>query len=116
MIAHLARHSPLPSARMMIMDALDPKPVPPKRKLRWFQFGLRTLLIGVALAGVICAILVPTLRRWWEDKGIVEQYGMCPHSDAIFLDQPLNTATHGTTAYPLPPITEPLPARMPMPN
>jgi hypothetical protein len=38
----------------MIETAL-PKAEPPKRKRRWFQFSLRTLLIGVTLLAVVCA-------------------------------------------------------------
>jgi hypothetical protein len=35
------------------MDADSPKAAdPPKRKRRWFQFSLRTLLIGVTLLAI----------------------------------------------------------------
>jgi hypothetical protein len=34
------------------MQTEPPKADPPKRKRRWFQFSLRTLMIGVALFGV----------------------------------------------------------------
>ena len=39
------------------MDPTTPPSEPDrtKRKLHWFQFGLRTLLIGVAMLGVPCA-------------------------------------------------------------
>ena len=37
------------------MQTEPPKAEPPKRKRRWFQFSLRTLLIGVALLAVACA-------------------------------------------------------------
>ncbi len=41
---------------------------PPKRKRRWFQFSLRSLLIGVALLAVPCGYVgrqgeIPTRRR-----------------------------------------------------
>jgi hypothetical protein len=32
-----------------------PNADPPKRKRRWFQFSLRSLLIGVALLSIPCA-------------------------------------------------------------
>ena len=38
------------------MSVADPKPVVPKPKLRWFQFTLRTLLVVVTLASVLCSI------------------------------------------------------------
>ena len=36
------------------MQTEPPKAAPPKRKCRWFQFSLRTLLIGVTLLAVTC--------------------------------------------------------------
>jgi hypothetical protein len=36
------------------MEAELPKADPPKRKRRWYQFSLRTLMIGVTL---FCAVL-----------------------------------------------------------
>ncbi len=33
------------------------EPDPPKRKRRWFQFSMRTLLIGVVIVAVPCALL-----------------------------------------------------------
>ena len=35
-----------------------PNPAQPKSRRRWYQFGLRTLLIGVTLAGSLCGWLV----------------------------------------------------------
>jgi hypothetical protein len=37
------------------MQFKPPKAEPPKRKRYWFQFSLRTLMIGVALLAVACA-------------------------------------------------------------
>jgi hypothetical protein len=37
------------------MQAEPPKADPPKRKRRWFQFSLGTLLIGVTLLAIPCA-------------------------------------------------------------
>jgi hypothetical protein len=37
------------------MQTEPPNADPPKRKRRWFQFSLRTLLIGVTLLAVPCA-------------------------------------------------------------
>jgi hypothetical protein len=48
---------------------------PPKRKRRWFQFSLRTLLlVVVTIAAVQCAVCLPMLREWqerveWRDAG-----------------------------------------------
>jgi hypothetical protein len=39
------------------MEADPPKAAPPKRKRRWFQFSLRTLLIGVTLLAVLLGVI-----------------------------------------------------------
>ncbi len=36
---------------------------PPKRKRRWFQFSLRTLLIGVSIWSAIAALVPPVVRE-----------------------------------------------------
>jgi hypothetical protein len=36
------------------MESEPPKADPPKRKHRWFQFSLRTLLIVVTLLAILC--------------------------------------------------------------
>ena len=41
--------------------AAKPDNAEPRRR---FQFRLRTLLLGVTLAGVICAWGVPVVRAW----------------------------------------------------
>ena len=38
------------------------KPVPPKRKRRWFQFSLRTLLIVVVLVAAACGYVARQAR------------------------------------------------------
>jgi hypothetical protein len=50
------------------------KAEPPKRKRRWYQFSLRTLLVVVTIATVQCAVCLPMLREWqerieWSDAG-----------------------------------------------
>jgi hypothetical protein len=37
---------------------------PAKPDRRWFQFRLRTLLIGVAVVATLCSLGVPYLQRW----------------------------------------------------
>jgi hypothetical protein len=46
------------------MQAEPPKAEPPKRKRRWFQFSLRTLMIVVAIVAVQCAVCFPALKGW----------------------------------------------------
>jgi hypothetical protein len=49
------------------MEAEPPEADPPKRKRRWFQFSLRTLLIGVTLLAVPCAYV------GWQAKIVRER-------------------------------------------
>jgi hypothetical protein len=44
------------------MQTEPPQADPPKRKRRWFQFSLRTLLIGVTLLAVACWVIVDRTR------------------------------------------------------
>ena len=37
---------------------------PPIRKRHWFQFSLRTLMIGVTLVATVCPLGVRLLERW----------------------------------------------------
>jgi hypothetical protein len=41
---------------------------PPKRKRRWFQFSLRTLLVVVTIIAVQCAVCLPLLREWQQRR------------------------------------------------
>ena len=56
------------------MQSEPPQADPPKRKRRWFQFSLRSLLIGVTVLAVICAVGVPLLREWLRPPEIVEPW------------------------------------------
>jgi hypothetical protein len=49
------------------MEADPPKADPPKRKRRWFQFSLRTLMIVVTLLAVPCAYV------GWQTKIVRER-------------------------------------------
>jgi hypothetical protein len=42
---------------------------PPKRKRRWFQFSLRTLMIGVTLLAVVCGYFGRQIELVKERKG-----------------------------------------------
>jgi hypothetical protein len=46
------------------MQNEPPKAEPPKRKRRWFQFSLRTMLIAVTIVAVECAFCFRMLREW----------------------------------------------------
>jgi Tfp pilus assembly major pilin PilA len=46
------------------MRTEPPNAEPPKRKRRWFQFSLRTLMIVVAIVAVQCAVCLPMLKKW----------------------------------------------------
>jgi hypothetical protein len=46
------------------METEPPKAEPPKRKRRWFQFSLRTLMIFT----VICALAIAWVGRWTDQK------------------------------------------------
>ena len=67
------------------MEAEPPRADPPKRKRRWFQFSLRTMMIVVAVTAVACAYLAheahavqqrKSLRQWIEEGG-----GTCVAND-----------------------------------
>ena len=49
------------------MDAEPTKADPPKRKRRWFQFSLRTLLIAVTVLAVVCGYAA------WQAKIVHER-------------------------------------------
>ena len=50
------------------MEAEPPQADRPKRKRRWFQFNLRTLMIGVTLLAVACGYFAWQARIVWERK------------------------------------------------
>jgi hypothetical protein len=62
------------------MEAEPSKADPPKRKRRWFQFSLRTLLIAVAIVCVACdwldkaatvwqrTAMLKNAPAWWTDR------------------------------------------------
>jgi hypothetical protein len=41
---------------------------PQKPRRRWFQFRLRTLLIGVAIIAMLCPLGVRLVRQWQESR------------------------------------------------
>jgi hypothetical protein len=47
----------------------------PKRKLRWYQFSLRTLLIGVTLVACACSWLAVKMQQARRQKEAVEAIG-----------------------------------------
>ena len=49
------------------MSSEPPEVEPPKRKRCWFQFSLRTLMVGVTLLGVACAYI------GWQAKIVNER-------------------------------------------
>jgi hypothetical protein len=62
------------------MQAEPPKADPPKRKRRWFQFSLRTLMIVVAVVAAVCSVLadrqylIHERNAAWDDlKGEMER-------------------------------------------
>jgi hypothetical protein len=69
------------------MSEAKPQAAVPERQLRWHQFSLRTLLLGVTIA-VVLASLVST-AAWWQNRhpsedrawsnDACEQPGSVPH-------------------------------------
>jgi hypothetical protein len=55
------------------MEAEPSKAEPPKRKRRWFQFRLRTLLIGVVVVAVPCAWLGRMIEQKRRERAFVDQ-------------------------------------------
>src|SRR6266700_3862204 len=66
------------------MDAEPPKVDPPKRKRRWFQFSLRTLMIFTLVVAVACAWLgrkIEQKRREREAVTAIVKLGGEAHYD-----------------------------------
>ena len=55
------------------MQTEPPKAEPPKRKRRWFQFSLRTLLIVVAVLAVLCGYVARQADMVRERKAILKR-------------------------------------------
>jgi hypothetical protein len=65
------------------MEAEPPKANPPKRKRRWFQFSLRTVLIVVTLLAVPLAYVgwqakIVRERRWLLESVLLHQQSYIP--------------------------------------
>jgi hypothetical protein len=54
------------------MEAEPPKVEPPKRKRRWYQFSLRTLMIFTAIAAVACGLLGRKIEQKRRQTAAVE--------------------------------------------
>jgi hypothetical protein len=54
-----------------MIEADDPTTEPPKRKRRWFQFSLRTLLIDVTLLATACGYIGWQARIVYEQKSLL---------------------------------------------
>jgi hypothetical protein len=55
------------------MEAEPIKAALPKRKRRWFQFSLRTLLIVTTVVAVQCAVCLPIFRDWQKYNSTAER-------------------------------------------
>jgi hypothetical protein len=55
------------------MQTEPPKVAPPKRKRRWFQFSLRTLLVGVTLLAIPCAYVGWQIKIVRERKALARE-------------------------------------------
>jgi hypothetical protein len=72
------------------METEPPKADPPKRKRRWFQFSLRTLMIVVTLLAIPCGYV------GWQAKIVRERMAMSEcikkveHGDCWFFDEDLS--------------------------
>jgi hypothetical protein len=68
--------NPLPplsvTADNAAMEAEPPKADPPKDKRRWFQFSLRTLLIGTLICAIPCALLGRKIERKRNERNAIE--------------------------------------------
>ena len=67
------------------MQTEPSKADPPKRKRRWFQFSLRTLLIGVTLLAVACWGIVDRARLIRERDDALRQARDAKRAEAEFV-------------------------------
>ena len=76
------------------MEAEPIKADPPNRKRRWFQFSLRTLMIGVTLLAVACAYVGWQFKIVQERKAkliLLHELG----GSSITVSEYVNAVTHG---------------------
>jgi hypothetical protein len=62
---------------------------PPKRKRRWFQFSLRSLLIFTVLCAIGSALLTPRLQQAQRQKTAVE--GILEEGGVVWYDYEVNS-------------------------
>jgi hypothetical protein len=72
------------------MQTESPKADPPKRKRRWFQFSLRTLMIGVALLAIPCGCVGWQAKIVRERMAMSERIKKVDHGDCWFFDEDLS--------------------------
>jgi hypothetical protein len=74
------------------MEAEPPQADLPKRKRRWFQFSLRTLLIGVTVLAALCAYVVHEAKivsdRWATWRRINDEGGNVISADGTIPNGP----------------------------
>jgi hypothetical protein len=71
------------------MEAEPPKSDSPKRKRRWFQFSLRTLMIFTLICAIGSACLAPRLQRAQRQKSAVE--GILKDGGVVWYDYEVNS-------------------------
>jgi hypothetical protein len=95
---------------LLLLSAVEDNPAmqtdplktdPPKRRRRWFQFRLRTLLIGVTLLAMPCAYV------GWLEKVIADRKAVREKTEAmgaVFTDRPGKDLIylHGEPPMPFP--------------
>ena len=59
------------------MEAEPPKADPPKRKRRWFQFSLRTLMIVTVIVAIPCAWLGRKIERKRRERAALKTIEEC---------------------------------------
>jgi hypothetical protein len=75
---------PLPTTADNVPMEVEPfKSDPPKRKRRWFQFSLRTLLIVVTLLAVVCAYFARSIEIARTRRVMLDQIRDVDQGDII---------------------------------